>query len=100
MGDGTSTPALNFDATAAQIKAALEERVAQRTLELDDAQRVAVAVDLGQFLARPPAQLEDLGAAGQRREQTASNALQRAKMTSATAIRPWPLEMPSFQLPG
>ena len=25
---------------------------------------------------------------------------QRAKITSATAIRPWPLERPSFQLPG
>ena len=25
---------------------------------------------------------------------------QRAKITSATAMRPWPEEMPSFQLPG
>ena len=25
---------------------------------------------------------------------------QRAKITSATAIRPWPLDRPSFQLPG
>ena len=32
--------------------------------------------------------------------QTQRSALQRAKITSATANRPWPLEMPSFQLPG
>ena len=39
-------------------------------------------------------------AAEQQRGEQAAQRVQRAKITSATAISPWPLDSPSFQLPG